>query len=70
MKQLRETQPLKPIEVWQQDTQDSTLWHGDKGVMLNDVALKAREDYFDILRVSLPHILNRRKQPYRMSLLQ
>lgn len=53
--------PQKPIEVWQQDLQDHHLWHGENGVMVNEAALKDREFYFDIVRVSIPHILYTRK---------
>jgi hypothetical protein len=43
-------------EVWTQDTQDSDLWHGKFGVMLNTVALDEREAFFDVIRVpAMPH---------------
>ena len=44
---------LKATEVWYQDVEDSDLWFGEHGVMVNTAALNEREFYFDVIRV--PH---------------
>jgi hypothetical protein len=51
-KQYTENQ-LKVTEVWYQDVEDSNLWFGEHGVMVNTAALDEREFYFDVIRV--PH---------------
>ena len=42
----------KPTEVWRQDADEPDLWHGDSGVIVNSAALREREAYFDLTRVS------------------
>jgi hypothetical protein len=44
---------LKVTEVWYQDVEDSDLWFGEHGVMVNTAALEEREFYYDVIRV--PH---------------
>lgn len=44
---------IKAIEIWYQDVEDSDLWFGEHGVMVNTAALNEREFYFDVIRV--PH---------------
>ena len=49
---IRDTMtPLKPTEVWHQDSHDADLWHGPHGVILNAAALEEREFYFDVICV-------------------
>ncbi len=50
MTSTTKTQP-KPIEVWQQDSQQQDLWLFTNGIMVNSAALKERESYFDIIRI-------------------
>lgn len=38
-------------EVWQQDSQDTNLWHGANGLMVNSAALSEREAFFDVKRI-------------------
>ncbi len=51
VKTYEETQ-LKITEVWYQDVEDSDLWFGEHGVMVNSAALDEREFYYDVTRVS------------------
>lgn len=46
------TNPLKRAELWYQDLEDANLWHGPQGVIVNTAALKDREYYYTIVRVS------------------
>ncbi|MGL4611664.1 MAG: hypothetical protein ACRCYY_18630 [Trueperaceae bacterium] len=43
--------PIKVTEMWYQDIEDSDLWFGEHGVILNTAALDEREVYFEIIRV-------------------
>jgi hypothetical protein len=43
---------LKATEVWYQDVEDSNLWYGEHGVMVNTAALEEREFYYEIIRVA------------------
>jgi hypothetical protein len=43
---------VKTTEVWYQDVEDSNLWFGEHGVIVNTVALEEREFYYDIIRVA------------------
>jgi hypothetical protein len=51
-KQYAENQ-VKLTEIWYQDVEDSNLWFGEHGVMVNTAALDEREFYFEVIRV--PH---------------
>jgi hypothetical protein len=42
---------IKASEVWYQDVEDSNLWFGEHGVMVNTAALDEREFYYDVIRV-------------------
>jgi hypothetical protein len=42
---------LKNTEVWYQDPEDSNLWHGTHGVIVNTAALIEREFFYNIERV-------------------
>jgi hypothetical protein len=44
---------IKRTEIWYQDVEDSDLWFGEHGVMVNTAALNEREFYFEVIRV--PH---------------
>ncbi|MCA9837991.1 MAG: hypothetical protein KC422_13820 [Trueperaceae bacterium] len=60
----------KAFEVWRQDTQNSDLWHGPKGVIVNTTALNERHPYYEIITIPVastvqsqnyaakPHVLN------------
>jgi hypothetical protein len=39
-------------ELWYQDPQDSNLWHGKHGVIINTAALNEREFYYSVVRIS------------------
>lgn len=43
---------LKATEVWYQDVEDSNLWYGEHGVMVNTAALEEREFYYEVIRVA------------------
>lgn len=43
---------LKPKETWQQDAQETDLWHGAHGVIVNSIALREREFFYEVVRVS------------------
>jgi hypothetical protein len=43
---------LKATEVWYQDVEDSNLWYGEHGVMVNTAALAEREFYYEVIRVA------------------
>ena len=45
------TVKLTSTETWYQDTEDTNLWHGNHGVIVNTAALEERTFYFDIIRV-------------------
>jgi hypothetical protein len=51
MKNAKSTQSLKSKEVWYQDPEDSNLWHGTHGVIVNTAALIEREFFYNIERV-------------------
>lgn len=42
---------VKVTEVWYQDVEDSNLWFGEHGVIVNTAALEEREFYYDVIRV-------------------
>jgi hypothetical protein len=44
---------VKATEVWYQDAEDSDLWFGEHGVIVNTAALAEREFYYEVIRV--PH---------------
>jgi hypothetical protein len=46
-------QKYKTSEVWYQDREDSELWHGKHGVIINTAALNEREFYYDIIRITV-----------------
>ncbi len=41
----------KNAELWYQDPEDSNLWHGKHGVIINTAALNEREFYYSVIRV-------------------
>lgn len=41
----------KPVEYWQQDAEDATLWHGPHGLMVNSVALDERRAYYEVIEL-------------------
>lgn len=43
---------IRPSEVWYQDSENSDLWHGDHGVIVNTAALEERSFYYNVLRVT------------------
>ena len=38
------------VETWTQDPQDTDLWHGPKGVIVNTSALEMRQAFYTIIR--------------------
>lgn len=44
--------PIKPAELWYQDPEDTNLWHGKHGMIINTSALDEREFYYTIIRVA------------------
>jgi hypothetical protein len=53
MKDIKDTgKSFKVSEVWSQDLENSDLWHGKHGVIVNTAALNEREFYFDIIRLT------------------
>jgi hypothetical protein len=53
---------LKKSEVWYQDPEDSNLWHGTHGVIVNTAALVEREFFYNITRVVAPGTPSRGKR--------
>ncbi len=53
---------LKNTEVWYQDPEDSNLWHGTHGVIVNTAALLEREFFYNVERVTAPVKSARRKR--------
>jgi hypothetical protein len=45
-------QKYKTSEVWYQDPENSDMWHGKHGVIVNTAALNEREFYYDIIRIT------------------
>ena len=43
---------VKNAELWYQDPEDSNLWHGKHGVIINTAALVEREFYYSVVRIS------------------
>jgi hypothetical protein len=43
---------LKNAELWYQDPEDSNLWHGKHGVIVNTAALNEREFYYTVVRIA------------------
>jgi hypothetical protein len=44
--------PFKASEIWYQDLEDSNLWRGKHGILLNTTALNEREFYYNIIRIT------------------
>jgi len=38
------------VETWIQDPEDSDLWHGEHGVIVNTAALEMRKAFYTIIR--------------------
>jgi len=38
----------RDLEIWEQDSYDQDLWHGDNGLIVNTSALKDREDFIEV----------------------
>jgi hypothetical protein len=43
--------PFKDSEIWYQDPEDTNLWHGKHGVIINTAALNEREFYYTVVRI-------------------
>lgn len=41
--------PQLAIEIWTQDADDSQLWHGPAGVIVNTSALEERKAFYQVI---------------------
>jgi hypothetical protein len=41
--------PQLKVEVWTQDPEETDLWHGPHGVIVNTAALEERKSFFSII---------------------
>ena len=43
---------FKASEIWYQDLEDTHLWRGKHGILLNTAALNEREFYYTVIRIA------------------